>query len=756
MKKLISLLLAGVLSFGMLSVSAQADITGMAQLLAELNIMQGDPDGNLRLEDSVSRAECAKITVAASSHRNQVATSSKTSPFRDVPAAYWGAPFITTAVKNGYCKGYLDATFRPNNTVLYEEAITMFLRVLGYTDEDFGTSWPEGQIGLAKNLGICDGVDKGKGDVLTRRDVLIMMYNLLHTNPKGGQNDYLNTLDRTTLDDVLLIASGNESASVATGKVYTSAGTFEVADNFDYSNIGKRGEIVLSDGDTIVAFIPNGQHLEERHVVYSLLGSGVVTYKDGIFQQVDFANGTTFYDETNVTSYQALSAKMTMGDVLKVYKKKNGAVDYVIYEEGNTKGPITVKGDGWSQNFGVDTSSAVIMRDGSKAASSDVQVNDIAYYSENLNMILIYSKKVTGIYEAASPNKDTPSSVIVSGKTYEIESVEAFQKLSSGGTLQYGDSVTLLLGKNGGVADVVAQSNLNTEVNGFLIETGRKATTVNGTAVTKPYAKVALATGETCEYVTAKEYSTFLNQAVRVTFQNGIASLTKISTKQTVSGTFTWNGTKKTLGAQPLASELKIIEVSTTEQNESAITKIVFPSRLDGVSISGSAVLYAGKNDAQQISELIITSTTGDMYSYGVITSASKNTIGMHVSGSYTYLLDGVQKSIVTSGTAYSVTTGQPVQMKLSATGGVVGMTPLLKTTSGKATNIAGANITISGTTYRMSDAVSIYTKDASYNYSMLSVDELANALGNYTLTLYSDKAERSGGRVRVIIAVPK
>ena len=755
MKKLISLLLAGMLSFGMLSVSAQADINGMAQLLAELNIMQGDPDGNLRLEDSVSRAECAKITVAASSHRNQVAVSSKTSPFRDVPAAFWGAPYITTAVKNGYCKGYLDATFRPNETVLYEEAITMFLRVLGYTEEDFGTSWPEGQIGLAKNIGLCDGVEKGKGDVLTRRDVLIMMYNLLHTNPKGGQNDYLNTLDRTTLDDVLLIASGNESASVASGKVYTSAGTFEVAENFDYANIGKRGEVVLSDGDTIVAFIPNGQHTEERHVVYSLLGNGVVTYASGTFHQVDFANGTTFYDETNVTTYQALSAKMAMGDILKVYKKKNGAVDYVIYEEGNTEGPVTVKGSSWSQNFGVDTSSVAIMRDGSKASATDVQVNDIAYYSKNLNMILVYSKKVTGIYEAASPNKDTPSSVIVSGKTYEIESVEAFRKLSSSGTFQYGESVTLLLGKNGGVADVATQSNLNTEIYGFLTETGRKATTVNGTSVTKPYVKVVLPTGETCEYVTAKDYNKLLNTAVRVQFDGGTASVTKYTSKSSVSGTFIWNSTKKTLGAQPLANELKIIEVSTTEQNEAATTKVVFPSRLDGVAL-GNNVLYVGKNGENKISELILTSTTGDMHAYGIVTATSKNAIGMHVSGSYTYLLDGVQKSLMTNEAAYSVSTGQPVQIKLSANGAVIGMTALLKTASGKATNITGANITISGTTYRMSDTVSIYTKDASYNYSMLSVDELANALDDYTLTLYSDKAERSGGRVRVIIAVPK
>ena len=43
-------------------------------LLSELNIMVGDDDGNLRLDDNVSRAEFAKIAVASSSYKDTVAT----------------------------------------------------------------------------------------------------------------------------------------------------------------------------------------------------------------------------------------------------------------------------------------------------------------------------------------------------------------------------------------------------------------------------------------------------------------------------------------------------------------------------------------------------------------------------------------------------------------------------------------------------------------------------------------------------------
>ena len=98
-------------------------------LLSELNIMVGDDDGNLRLDDNVSRAEFAKIAVASSSYKDTVATGLKVSPFKDVTYTHWSAPYIKAAVSAGIAEGYVDSTFRPDNTVSYEEALTMVLKV---------------------------------------------------------------------------------------------------------------------------------------------------------------------------------------------------------------------------------------------------------------------------------------------------------------------------------------------------------------------------------------------------------------------------------------------------------------------------------------------------------------------------------------------------------------------------------------------------------------------------------------------------
>ena len=49
-------------------VSADEVSTGSLSLLKELNIMTGDPDGNMRLYDTVTRAEFTKAAVASSSY----------------------------------------------------------------------------------------------------------------------------------------------------------------------------------------------------------------------------------------------------------------------------------------------------------------------------------------------------------------------------------------------------------------------------------------------------------------------------------------------------------------------------------------------------------------------------------------------------------------------------------------------------------------------------------------------------------------
>ncbi len=719
----------------------------VTSLLSELSIMQGDPDGNMRFDALVSRAECTKIAVAASSFRNSVATLSKTSPFRDVPYTHWSSPYVTVGVKNGLCTGYLDATFRPQNTVLYEEAATMFLRVLGYTSEDFGASWPDGQLGIAKNIGLLDNIQKSAGQMLSRRDVATMVYNTLNAKQKGSQSTYLSTFNRSIIDDVVLISTSYEDPSVAEGKIFTSSGTYNYADTLDLSDIGMQGSIVLRNNDTVVAFIgDNRSDGSDKQMVYSVLGNGIVTYKNGSFNQIDVQSSTVFYKNSTKTDAMSALSSLKMGDIVRVSYSKNGEIDYVLCTSGKTEGPKTVKSADWYTGFGA-TSSVTVMRDGVKSAIADVKTNDIAYYLKELDIALVYSKKVTGIYESATPNTDTPTSVTVSGNTYQLEGLSAFSKLSSNGTFKLGDTVTLLLGKDGGVADVATNTEISNRVYGFLSGVGTKETTVSGTSVTKNFVKIVTPSGEVYEYVTNKNYSSLQNSVVSVSLKDGVATLTRLLEDSNIYGKFVWTDASKKLGNVNLADDVKILEVSEAQGTETALFGTVYPQRLNGLSLLESNVLYASKNADGEIYELILEDVTGDMYTYGIITRATSNSGTMSLSGSYSYISNGVEQSVSTQGKTFGVSSSQAVKI-ITDGRSISSISALGKVNAARILNISGSQIIVGSTTYTMSDKVQIYIKKSySSVYDMITTDEFANVYTNYSVNLYTEK-----NRVRIII----
>ncbi len=749
-KKVLALFISVMMLFTVNVCAAPIYSDNVISLLSELSIMQGDPDGNMRFDDFVSRAEFSKIAVAASSYRNSVALSSHTSPFSDVPYTHWAAPYITVGVSNGLCRGYLDATFRPANTVLYEEAATMMLRVLGYNDSDFGGNWPDGQIGIAKNIGILDNINKSAGQEMTRRDVAALVYNTLNAKAKNSQSTYLSTFYRQIIDDVTLVATSNEDSNILSGKIFTSAGMYNFSQSLDLSHVGERGSIVLKNGDTVVSFIPNEEKTKkEKAVVHSVLDDGIITYTDGKFNQIKVNNDTVFYKNSTALPVNTALSGLEMGDVLYVNYKYDGTISHIMCADGYTIGPKTVKTSDWYTMFGADNSIAV-MRDGNKATVSDVKINDVAYYLKELNMALVYSKKVTGIYESAAPNKDTPSSVTVSGVTYKIEGLDAFSKLSSNGTFNYGDTVTLLLGKNGDVADVATNAMLNEKVYGFLTQAGTKQTTVSGTTVTKPYVKVVLPSGEACEYITNKDYSSILNSAVSVTLANGTATVSVVRGNTGVSGTVTWTSASRKIGSDKLASTVEIIEVSTTESYENANTATVFPQRLNGITISSSSILYASKDSEGCIDALIIRDITGDMHKYGIITDADKTANDMTLSGTYEYISDGNISNIMVTNKVFNVSTGQPVKIVSNAKG-ITAMSPLTKINANGISDIAGSSVTLGSKEYILSDKVQIYVKKT-YEYTMITMDEFIESAENYKVSAYIDKSNATGGRIRIIV----
>lgn len=754
MKKLISFIVLTML-LSLATAPAHAAVTedeGIISLLKELEIMQGDENGDMMLDRKVSRAEFAKIAIAASPQKNSVAVGLRQSPFRDVPYTQWYAPYVKASVTAGYVVGYLDATFRPENTVTYEEAATILLRVLGNDDSAYSDAYPYGQLAKAQSLDLLDDVNGEIGEELTRYQVMRMVYNTLGASMSQGGNLY-STHDTAMTENVDVIATDEQDDSLGADKVFTSAGTYNKGDYFNDNSVGMTGTIYIKNNKDLVAFVPDngtgGGY--ESYFVYSVLSnSSIVGYKNGYFEEIDVPDGATVYKNQSRTTYAAVKNTLEMGDTLYIKRTKNGSVDYVTYDTNNLEGPVKVTGDGWLSQLGASSSSKVF-RSGVESTASSVLTNDIVYYSAPLDVVFAYTDKVTGIYEKASPTKDSPESVTISGKEYKVESVEAFKDLSSSGSYKYGDTITILLGRTGEVAGVAGgsvQTASNTASSksgssaGYVIEAGKKDfTNADSTAYSSYYIKVVSPDGTVSEYPTSSNYSTSVCSAVNITLKNGKASISRKSSSSGLSGTV--NASKGVIGSVSMADNIKILDTMGTAYDDVPAYCTVYPQRIDGVNLTSSNVLYYSKNSAGEVDELILKDVTGDTYSFGVITSRDKTT------GAYTIDFDGTQNTYMTG---FSSTATGPHRFKMQ-NGTIKGMTQL-SAYSGYITELTRTEAAIGTQKYLLSDKVVVYTRNTASTYMKIPLDDAIN--GNYRLTAYYDRQQTSGGRIRIIIAQSK
>lgn len=755
MKKIISFILTLSVLLSLAAAPAKAAVSendGITALLRELEIMQGDENGNMMLDKKVSRAEFAKIAMAASPRKNSVAPGLKQSPFRDVPYTQWYAPYVKAAVTEGYIVGYLDATFRPENTVTYEEAVTIMLRVLGYDDSSYSSAYPYGQLSKAQSLDLLDDMNLEIGEELTRYQVMRLVFNALNAAASSG-SALLAAHDCAVTEDVDIIATGAQDDSLGADKVFTSAGTYTKGKYFDDESAGAEGDVYIKNRKEIIAFVPdtgstaNGY---ETYFVYSVLDdSSVIGYKNGHFEEIDIPASAAAYKNQTASSYSMIKNSLEMGDTLYVKRTANGSVDYVTYDTNNLEGPVKVTGDGWTSRVGANSESKVF-RNGTESSASSVALNDIVYYSAPLDVVFAYTDKVTGVYEKASPTKDSPTSVTVSGKEYRIESAEAFGELSSSGSYKYGDTVTLLLGRTGKVAGVAgtgtAVSSVNTSVSsgvtaGFVIEAGKKDfTNSDNTVYSSYYVKAVSADGTITEYPTATDMKTLVCAAVRITFANGKAALTR-SQNSSVSGRV--NASKGMIGEDYVADTVKILDTSGTYSDDLSLYKTVYMQRIDGMTLSSSNVLYASKNSAGEIDELILKDATGDTYTYGIITK-SESAIG-----AYTIDINGTLNTYMTN--FRSSATGPH---RLAVSGNLLKSMQSITSYPSSITGLTQTEAQIGGKSYLLSDDVVVYRKTGGATYMKIPIEDAMN--GNYRMTAYYDKAQSSGGRIRIIIAQDK
>ena len=195
MKKLLTLLLviSMIISIGSVTPVLAAENTDAVKVLTALDILIGDENGNLNLDKPITRAEYTTILLRILDVNQGHYT---TEIFTDVPVSHWAHSAITNAYNLKIVNGCGDGTFKPENSVSYEEAVKMIMCVLGY--EPYAVSrggYPTGYLVAANQNKVTEGVTTK----MTRADVAQLIYNALST-PVMEQTSYGNNVEYSILN----------------------------------------------------------------------------------------------------------------------------------------------------------------------------------------------------------------------------------------------------------------------------------------------------------------------------------------------------------------------------------------------------------------------------------------------------------------------------------------------------------------------------------------------------------------------------
>lgn len=235
----------------------------------------------------------------------------------------------------------------------------------------------------------------------------------------------------------------------------------------------------------------------------------------------------------------------------------------------------------------------------------------------------------------------------VAGNTYDVTTSTASYKLSSQGQFQAGDIVTLLLGMNGDVVDVINPTESRGTYYGVVVSSEKDGGDSDSASV-RNIVQVACTDGAVRTFYTSG--STTVGRLVTVTADEDGATIRALSNKS-ISGTVNSAATK--LGTLDFADNVEILD---TDSDGGYVR--IYPSRLAGVKLSGDDVRYYELDKNGDICRMILDEVTGDTASYGFITDAKNLSGDMSASGTYSYIMNGKAGTISSGTKSFNVEEG--------------------------------------------------------------------------------------------------
>ena len=329
----------------------------------------------------------------------------------------------------------------------------------------------------------------------------------------------------------------------------------------------------------------------------------------GLRDQLTCTQGQAMtYEQCTLLLYNALRANTASGSAYGSslgFTVSNGQVDTSSVLLKSRKGPFVAE-EGTQLPF----TPVSVYRNDKTSASAELNKYDVYYYSESLQTVWIYTRRAAGRITAVSPSASAPTALTVAGSTYSLGSAAVASKISTLNGGGVGEVVTLLLGMDNEVADVITGEEADSVFYGVVQTANRSLVEDNGADVLQKIS-VMCTDGITRTVNIDKSLNYPTGWLVEISVTPEGEQVTAIESKS-VSGTI--NETATALGDYALADDVQILD-ATSE----GLAGTVRPSRIAGTKLNALTVRYYTLNEQGQIDRLILNDVTGDLWKYGVL-----------------------------------------------------------------------------------------------------------------------------------------
>ncbi|MCD7947619.1 MAG: S-layer homology domain-containing protein [Oscillospiraceae bacterium] len=735
---------------------ANAQTAEAAEVLRLLGIVGGVGSGSFQPDGHLTRAAFCKMAVESLGRGSEEAAQRARTIYTDVGPNHWARGYINlasgitlsdgsdTASATRLIMGVGNGTFAPDRDITCGEAVTILMRILGYGSGDIaaGSAWYDGYVSVAAQIGLTDGVTFQGDTPATRGQAAVLFYNLLFTESRGGSDIFLTTLGGKKEDGGILLDTDATASDGTTAALRTTTGTYQTKHApFDAALAGTQGELVLDKDGYLLTILPK-ENVSSRAVVATEWAYNYLMTAEQ--DKLDIPPESAVYQNGEEKTYESLWLSLQAGTALTIYYTSAGKVDYLFLSGAETEDAVMValrKPTATYNPFAALTGGASdyrLYRNGKPATLSDLCQYDVATWDSAARALQVSDLRLTGIYENAYPNPQTPTTVTVLSTAYPLLD-NAAQALES---FSLGDQITLLFTAGGDVAAVLPAATVSSTAVGTVtaIDTSGNATVTLLNSILDPISGKVEKSGNTA----------LAMQGELVTVSSKKAGQLILSAPNTSTAKNPVDLTTSTMGNLVLDGNVAVFDrIGKGSPRQVALEDVT----LDQIPVK--RILYYATNAGGRVSLLLLDNVTGDAYTYGIVSftpgSSDENpTVSVENA-------DGVLGPLTS--TSNLNTTRYAGVAPTTAGDKVAGSVLLIKQGNAARGDFDpdGAAVTVGGVIYPIAKEVQCYNNFSKSWFGSENDDRetRVNAARTFSdsLTLYYDKAPQEGGKIRLIVA---